>query len=725
MHVDNLLSIETDNLAREVLITLKREGLPPNDQWREFLEQYALTGWYAASDAIAWATLAKIANSEWDKTVAYADEDHVETVAQDLGDNAIEGVVVIDAKTGDTLFDRTGVVRADGSQYVGMQDTEADALLAEALSGRDLIFVHNHTEEIGASDEDLESAFRAGAKLLIVITQQGQDYVYIRGRYGMVEVRDDKASYKVGPVNPDETEELHDKSEEQAAAFLVDSPELIFLQGEHYVNLRVNGSLQLYENVEGMLHGDAASFVLPDIPDGFRILVLDQDPSHPYAVKINAAGNEYWIDLRDDTSELEFERIGEAPQQYKQHRAQVSGQEYDNTSLDFMSALTEALEPQPIGIVTVSGNLRLFTNEGLTPHVNAGVPELSVGDQSIEFNVYEQSEQNPHAVLIDLFGQKFLVDSSDSKVEFTVSGLGKPGGTSEREAEGVVATETESEYHRQSLAPGEDTEEENVEISHRVYADRTRYQLGWLTRDYNTTTNTKFDVQSSVIGPDVRVELVIQAESDPESRLGNYVVISFPASVYLSDPKTMQRLKMQNLASQRLWDRSLTEEDLTKRAQMQRMARLTAHNPELWHEDDRIFMAYAHLSRIEPHIVAGLHIDDADKSLIGKTGNTGKGIQYHHLDLLEVIVGSSDPGSGALERMLERLRQKYVVEGSQDVQHFFDLVIESQLYPHGGSSLYSENLDTARTQPELDTFRLAQYLSAERDPNDTIYFEDE
>ena len=73
MHVDNLLSIETDNLAREVLITLKREGLPPNDRWREFLEQYALTGWYAASDAIAWATLAKIANSEWDKTVAYAD----------------------------------------------------------------------------------------------------------------------------------------------------------------------------------------------------------------------------------------------------------------------------------------------------------------------------------------------------------------------------------------------------------------------------------------------------------------------------------------------------------------------------------------------------------------------------------------------------------------------------------------------------------------------------
>ena len=192
MHVDNLLSIETDNLAREVLITLKREGLPPNDQWREFLEQYALTGWYAASDAIAWATLAKIANSDWDETLAYADEGYVETAAQDLGDNAIEGLVVIDAKTGDTLFDRTGVVRADGSQYVGMQDTEAEALLVEALSGRDLVFVHNHPNGNDASEEDLDSAFRAGAELLIVITPQGQEFVYIRGKYGMVKVRDEE-----------------------------------------------------------------------------------------------------------------------------------------------------------------------------------------------------------------------------------------------------------------------------------------------------------------------------------------------------------------------------------------------------------------------------------------------------------------------------------------------------------------------------------------------------
>ena len=64
--------------------------------------------------------------------------------------------------------------------------------------GLELIFVHNHPNGTEASYDDLKSAFDAGAKLLIVITSKGQEYVYIRGRYGMVEVRDEKASYEAG-----------------------------------------------------------------------------------------------------------------------------------------------------------------------------------------------------------------------------------------------------------------------------------------------------------------------------------------------------------------------------------------------------------------------------------------------------------------------------------------------------------------------------------------------
>ena len=121
---------------------------------------------------------------------------------------------------------------------MGLQDTEV-----EALQGLDLIFVHNHPNGTDASDEDLDSAFRAGAELLIVITPQGQEFVYIRGRYGMVEVRDEEASYEVGPENPEETEELRSRSEEQAAAYLADAPEYVFLQDDPEAIAKLNVSV--------------------------------------------------------------------------------------------------------------------------------------------------------------------------------------------------------------------------------------------------------------------------------------------------------------------------------------------------------------------------------------------------------------------------------------------------------------------------------------------------
>ena len=257
MDIDYLLSFVTATLARDVLITMKRDGIPPRSQRNEFMSPHAEWGWDTTSDALALEMIDIVEESDMDEWLGHADSALVEGVAQDLGDNAIEGVIVIDAKTGETLFDRTGVVREDGSQYVGMQDHEAKALLAEALSGRELIFLHNHTEEVGASDEDLDSAFRAGAALLIVITPQGQEFVYIRGKYGMVKVRDEKASYKVGLENPEETEELRAKSEEQEAAFLVDSPELIFLQEDPEViaNMDVNpDDISRYGDLKGFVN---------------------------------------------------------------------------------------------------------------------------------------------------------------------------------------------------------------------------------------------------------------------------------------------------------------------------------------------------------------------------------------------------------------------------------------------------------------------------------------
>ena len=208
---------------------LKREGMPSDAYISDFVSQFAEWGWDDLSSALALQVLASVRNSDWDEWLGHADSAPVETTAQDLGNDRIEGLVILDANTGDTLLDVTGVELTDGSQYVGLQDTDVEALRELGL---ELIFIHNHPNGTEASYDDLKSAFDAGAKLLIVITPQGQEYVYIRGRYGMVEVRDEKASYEVSPATLRETRELVARSKAQARAFEDDSPELIFRQGE-------------------------------------------------------------------------------------------------------------------------------------------------------------------------------------------------------------------------------------------------------------------------------------------------------------------------------------------------------------------------------------------------------------------------------------------------------------------------------------------------------------
>ena len=237
MHVDHLLAVETDSLAREVLITLKRDGLPPRSRWNEFMAPYALWSWDAESDARAWATLAAIAQSDWDEWLGHADTPGVEGVAQDKGDDLIEGLVIIDAGSGNLVLSKTGVRGPGGQQYLGLLDAEV-----EALQGLELIFVHNHPNGSEASEDDLDSAFRAGAELLIVITPLGQEFVYVRGRFGMVKVRDEKASYEVGPATLRETRALAARSKAQSRAYQADSPELIFLQSDPEViaNMDVN-----------------------------------------------------------------------------------------------------------------------------------------------------------------------------------------------------------------------------------------------------------------------------------------------------------------------------------------------------------------------------------------------------------------------------------------------------------------------------------------------------
>ena len=228
-YVDHLLSVETDTMSREVLLGLKQEGMPSDAYISDFKSQYAEWGWDDLSSALAMQVLDIVRNSDWDEWLGHADSASVETTAQDLGNDWIEGLVIHDAKTGDTLLDVTGVELADGSQYVGLQDYEVEALRELGL---ELIFVHNHPNGTEASYDDLKSAFDAGAKMLIVITRSCREQVYVRGRGRMALVRDEKGNYEMIPSTMEETLYLLAESQAQARAFADDSPELIFRQEE-------------------------------------------------------------------------------------------------------------------------------------------------------------------------------------------------------------------------------------------------------------------------------------------------------------------------------------------------------------------------------------------------------------------------------------------------------------------------------------------------------------
>ncbi len=73
-------------------------------------------------------------------------------------------------------------------------------------------------------------AITTGAELLMAVTPKGYEYICIRGVNGMVRLRDEEASYEVGPATLDETIALAIESAKQAAAYQGDPPELIFLQ---------------------------------------------------------------------------------------------------------------------------------------------------------------------------------------------------------------------------------------------------------------------------------------------------------------------------------------------------------------------------------------------------------------------------------------------------------------------------------------------------------------
>ncbi len=575
-HVDHLLSIEDDTLARSMLIGIRRDGMPSPKYLNDYLARFAEWGWDEISDERTLELLDTIRQSNWDAWLERADSAPVENAAQDLANDMIESVQVIDAATGQVLLSRVGVLGAGGGQSVGLQAEEV-----QTFQGRELIFVHNHPNGAAASDADLRTAFLAGAELLLVVTPRGYEYAYIRGENGMALVREGDASYEVSPATAEEYVELTGRSWRQATADRLNPPEYLMLQDEDEptLEIEVSGPLRIYDQETRVRGEDKQSLWVYDFseaPERFKI--LGKSRLNHSVVLIDMHGEaRFWIDL-DQTDVLNISEIDLAR----------------------------------------------------VPTVDQRGRPVQISEQIV----------TPTGYVL----QSFVVDES------------------------VVVREP----HDKSLG---------IELSDTVWADRSG--VGLLSRDFNPigwTDPHPFQLQSPVIGPDVRVELVSREDADDRG-LGNYVVISFPASVYQADEGIMQRL-----------------------------ADEPKHDPSEWREDGRIFIGFGHLSEIAEHIQPGVYIDDENKASIGTTGNTGWQQNYDiHLDLSLAYFGSPSSGGTGMVDTTKLLRWK-----TDFVDYYTAFAERSNLFPDNNIfTVYGENLDPVRVWPELDELRRAEYAKGE------------
>ena len=403
-HVDHLLSIENDALARDMLIGIRRDGMPSPKYLNDYLAQFAEWGWDEISDERTLELLDTIRQSNWDARLGQADSAPVETAAQDLANNTIESLQVIDAATGQVLLSRVGVLGADGGQSVGLQAEEV-----QTFQGRGLIFVHNHPNGTAASDADLRTAFLAGAELLLVVTPRGYEYAYIRGENGMALVREGDASYEVGPATAEEYVELTGRSWRQAAADKINPPEYLMLQDEDEptLEIEVSGTLKIYDQ-ETAVHGEDKQplwvYDFSAAPERFKI--LGKSRLNHSVVLIDMHGHaRFWIDL-DQTDALNISEIDLARVPAVDQRGRPV-----QTSEQTVATSTPELTVTPTGYVLQSFVVDETLDIELSDPVWADRTRNKIGVLSRDFNPIGGT---------DLFQLQSPVIGPDVQVEFVV-----------------------------------------------------------------------------------------------------------------------------------------------------------------------------------------------------------------------------------------------------------------------------------------------------------------
>ncbi len=373
---------------------------------------------------------------------------------------------------------------------------------------------------------------------------------------------------------------------------------------------------------------------------------------------------------------------------------ELEGRSWRQAQADRLNPPEYVMQQEESGaMIEVSGIMRIYAREVFVRGTDQPLWVYEFSETPERFEILGKSRLNHSVILIKMYGQaRYWIDLEDQDSKFEILGedleyipivdqTGKPILTSEQVSvismPDSTAAPAATEYVLQSFVVDESVNEPlDIELTWYGAKWVDSSKVGLLSRDFNPHGNTnEFQLRSPVIGPDVRVEIVSK-EGKNDKKLGNYVVISFPASVYQENAEIMQRL-----------------------------ADDPKHNPSEWREGGRIFIGFAHLSVIEKHIQPEAILDTVTNSMIGRTGNTGWQQDYiTHLDLSLAYFGPTrwnKTGFADAEDFMAKERTK--------VNRYMVFPIRSNLNPRGTSaSVYGENLDPVRVWPELDEFEQAK-----------------
>ena len=162
MRVEHLLAVETDTMARDVLIGLLREGMPSKAYVADFMGQFAEWTWDDLSSALAMRVIEDVRNSDWNELLEHSDSAPAEA------DNRQPFIPTIGVKVSGILrvySDEAFDPNVDAPVYVHSNDYTSAPLsvfrYSELNTLRVLVQIGDLQYWIDTTDEDAQFTFVA------------------------------------------------------------------------------------------------------------------------------------------------------------------------------------------------------------------------------------------------------------------------------------------------------------------------------------------------------------------------------------------------------------------------------------------------------------------------------------------------------------------------------------------------------------------------------------